>query len=199
MSRASPFLALHWGTSTSCKASLMPLPGEITCSGLLVLSCLSDLRRCTTLGSGSVSKPFCAFQSHNKCWKWQVFAGRFVLEKSRAFVVNRAQGQLGRHSPCSRTSSRCCSPHAGVLSRGPFGGNPSLPQQWRALFSGCSMGWDAIPLFPNVTGVSFCVFASISFAAFCRCGHHLIPVATTVFGCRGNLWRVVRASAERLE
>ena len=107
-SRASPFLALHWGTWTSCKASLMkrltnieffwtespkspissvlgscsccaPLPGQITCSGLSVLSCLSDSRRCTTLGSGSASKPSCAFQSHNKCGKWQVFHFRWAV------------------------------------------------------------------------------------------------------------------------
>ena len=85
-SRASPFSALHWGTWTSCKASLMkrltnieffwtesrkspisnvlgscsccaPLPGQITCSGFL----------------NGASKPSCAFQSHNKCGKWQVF------------------------------------------------------------------------------------------------------------------------------
>ena len=32
--------------------------------------------------------------------------GRFVLEKRRALAVNRALGQLGRHSPCDpRTSS----------------------------------------------------------------------------------------------
>ena len=101
-SRASPFSALHWGTQTSCKVNLMkklknmeffwtespkspissvlgscsccaPRPEQITCSGLSILCCPSDSRRCMMLGSGSASKRSCAFLSHSTCGKWQVF------------------------------------------------------------------------------------------------------------------------------
>ena len=37
--------------------------------------------------------------------KSSICVGRFVLEKRRALAVNRALGQLGRHSPCDPCTS----------------------------------------------------------------------------------------------
>ena len=119
-----PFSALRWGTQTSCKVNLMkklknmeffwtespmspissvlgscpccaPLPEQITCSGL-VLQIRADAC-CWDQGVLPNAHARSSHTAHVGNGKSSICVGRSVLEKHRAFAVNRTLGQLGRH------------------------------------------------------------------------------------------------------